>query len=131
MSIVVLKLSVVKRKTEERPRKFAHCAGEIFQRWEQVQKSVKDTRCRSVRIYRYRCCRYKRTFRHYPEGASRKDQTERLQLFVVICWKLGLSLRSVSLMLSGLGLSLSHMTVWRNAQGRTQQLNRQNQWRSV
>ena len=54
-------------------------------------------------MYRYRCCRCRRTFRHYPEGTTRADQTERLRLFAVICWRLGLSYRGVSTILSGIG----------------------------
>jgi hypothetical protein len=28
-----------------------------------------------VKVYRYRCCSCRRTFRHYPEGVDRADQT--------------------------------------------------------
>jgi transposase-like protein len=126
MSILVLKLPDVKRKREERPRGCPYCKGETFQRWGQVKKPVKDTRCRNVRVYRYRCCRCKRTFRHYPGGTSRADQTKRLQLFAVICWQLGLSHRGVSKILSGLGIQLSAMTVWRDAQDQERELRRQN-----
>jgi transposase-like protein len=126
MSILVLKLPDVKRKREERPRGCPYCKGETFQRWGQVKKPVKDTRCRNVRVYRYRCCRCKRTFRHYPGGTSRADQTKRLQLFAVICWQLGLSHRGVSKILSGLGIQLSAMTVWRDAQDQERELRRHN-----
>ncbi len=131
MSIVVLKLPDVKRKTEARPRKCPYCEGETFQRWGEVQKPVRDVRRRSVRVYRYRCCHCKRTFRHYPAGSSGADQTERLKLFAVICWKMGLSYRSVSRMLSGLNILLSPMSVWRDAQAQGQNLRKQNQWRKV
>lgn len=77
MSIVVLKLPDVKRGREERPRKCPYCEGEIFQRWGQVKKPVRDMHCHQVKVYRYRCCRCRRTFRHYPEGTSRADQSER------------------------------------------------------
>ena len=42
MTILVLKLADVKRKTEERPKECSYCNGEIFQRWGQVRKPVKD-----------------------------------------------------------------------------------------
>ena len=93
MSIVVLKLPDVKRKTEERPRECPYCNGEIFLRWGRVKKPVKDMRCRNVWVYRYRCCRCGRTFRYYPEGTTRAGQTERLRMFAVICWRMGLSNR--------------------------------------
>lgn len=131
MTILVLKLPDVKRRTEERPRECPYCEGEIFQRWGQVRKPVRDTRCRGVRVYRYRCCRCKRTFRHYPEGTTRADQTERLRLFAVICWRLGLSYRGVSTILSGIGVSLGHMTVWRDAQEQEKKFRRQNERKPV
>ncbi len=101
MSIVVLQLPNVKRKTEERPKRCCYCGGQTFQRWGYVNKPVKDVRVRNVKVYRYRCCHCWRTFRHYPEGSSRADQTERLRLFAVLLWTLGLSHRAASLILSG------------------------------
>src|SRR5215207_3275497 len=121
MSIVVLKLPDVKRKREERPRKCRYCAGETFQRWGQVNKPVKDMRVRQVKVYRYRCCQCKRTFRHYPEGNSCADQTERLRVFAVLLWRLGLSHRASSLILSGLQVFVSHMLIWRDVQAEAQQ----------
>jgi transposase-like protein len=131
MSIIVLKLPDVKRNREERPKECPYCAGETFQRWGQVKKPVKDMRCRKVRVYRYRCCRCGRTFRHYPDGTTRADQTERLRLFAVICWTLGLSYRGVSTILSGLNTLLCPMTVWRDAQEQEGKLRRHNQWKPV
>ena len=131
MSILVLKLPDVKRHTEERPRECPYCQGETFQRWGQVRKPVRDTRCRNVRVYRYHCCRCKRTFRHYPGGTSSADQTERLRLFAVICWTLVWSYRGVSTILSGLRIKLCSMTVWRDAQEQEQKLRRKNDWKPV
>lgn len=82
-------------------------------------------------IYRYRCCQCQRTFRHYAEGITRADQTERLRLFAVICWRLGLSYRGVSMILSGLRVSLCPMMVWRDAQEQEQKLRRRNEWKPV
>ena len=131
MSIVVLKLPDVKRSTEERPRQCPYCAGITFQRWGQVNKPVKDVRVRNVQVYRYRCCRCKRTFRHYPEGNTRADQTERLRLFAVLLWTLGLSHRASSWILSGLQVRMSHMTIWRDVQGETQKIKKRNHWKPV
>jgi transposase-like protein len=131
MTILVLKLPDVKRQTEERPKECPNCAGEIFQRWGQVRKPVKDMRCRNVRVYRYRCCRCRRTFRHYPGGTTRADQTERLRLFAVICWRLGLSYRGVRTILSGLGAFMSAMTVWRDAQEQEEKQRRHDEWKPV
>ncbi len=131
MSIVVLKLPNVKRSTEERPKECPYCAGETFQRWGQEKKPVKDMRCRKVRVYRYRCCRCGRTFRHYPDGTTRADQTERLRMFAVICWRMGLSYRGVSIILNGCNTMMCPMTVWRDAQEQEQKLRRQNEWKPV
>ena len=129
MTIVVLKLPDVKRKSEARPKKCRYCEGETFQRWGQVNKPVKDVHVRRVKVYRYRCCRCKRTFRHYPEGNTRADQTERLKLLAVLLWKLGLSHRASSLILSGLRVWVSPMTIWRDAQAAAHQIQRTNRWK--
>jgi transposase-like protein len=102
MSIVVLKLLDLKGKTEERPKQCPYYKGETFQRWGQVSKSVKDVRVRQVKVYRYKCCHCRRTFRQYPNGSRRADQTERLRLLAVVMWSLGLSYRSASLILMSL-----------------------------
>ena len=131
MSIVVLKLPKVKRKTEERPKQCVYCKGETFQRWGQVHKPVKDVRVRNVKVYRYRCCHCGKTFRYYPAGNSQADQTERLRLFAIILWKLGLSYRASSLILSGLNVLVSFMTIWRDVQTEAQQMKRRNQRKPV
>jgi hypothetical protein len=122
MTIVVLKLPNVKRSTEERPQECPYCGGGTFQRWGEVRKPVRDTRRRNVRVYRYCCCQCRRTFRHYPDGTTRADQTERLRKFAVICWRLGLSYRGVSTILNGLKIVLCPMTVWRDAQEQEKKL---------
>lgn len=131
MSIVVLKLPNVKRQREERPCRCPYCTGETFQRWGQVSKAVKDVRVRNIKVYRYRCCRCKRTFRHYPEGASRADQTERLRIFAILLWRLGLSYRASSLILSGLHVWVSFMTIWRDVQEAARQIQKRNHWKPV
>ena len=131
MAIVILQLPNVKRKTETRPKKCPYCPGETFQRWGRVRKAVRDSRFQSVGVYRYRCCRCQRTFRHYPAGVDRADQTERLRKLAAICWVLGLSLRGVSMVLSAFRITLSHTTVWRDMNEATQKLSRQRQWKPV
>ena len=131
MSIVVLKLPAVKRKREERPKQCPYCAGETFQRWGLVKKPVKDIRIRKVQVYRYRCCHCQRTFRHYPEGNSRADQTERLRVFAIVLWRLGLSHRASSLILSGLQVLVSHMMIWRDVQAEAQTITKRNHWKPV
>ena len=131
MAIVVLKLPVVKRKTESRPSRCRYCEGNTFQRWGGVNKPVKDVRVRNVKVYRYRCCGCQRTFRHYPEGNTKADQTERLKLFAVLLWKLGLSYRASSLILSGFNVMVSFMTLWRDVQAQSQKMKKHNHWKPV
>ena len=131
MAIIVLQVPKVKRRMEIRPQQCPYCQGETFQRWGKVKKPVKDNRYRSVQVYRYRCCHCQRTFRHYPPGVDRADQTERLRKLISILWVMGLSLRSVPLALSAFNLSLSHTTVWRDLQEQAELLKKQRKWQPV
>ena len=116
MSIVILQLPDVKRKTEKRPHECPYCQGETFQRWGKVIKPVKDNCYRTTRLYRYCCCHCGRSFRHYPEGVDRADQTQRMRKLAAIMWVLGLSLRNTCTVLAAFGVKLSHMSVWRDVQ---------------
>jgi transposase-like protein len=131
MPIVVLQLPNVKRKSETRPRYCPNCQGETFQRWGKVGKPVRDHRCRNVQVYRYCCCHCHHTFRYYPQGVDRADQTLRLRKLVVIYWVLGMSLRSVVLALSPFAVQLSHMSVWRDLQEEADLLEKQRHWKPV
>lgn len=131
MTIVVLQLPDVKRKTETRPQKCPNCPGETFQRWGKVYKPIRDNRYRSARLYRYRCCHCRRTFRYYPSGVDRADQTQRLRKLVSLLWVLGLSLRGVCTILEAFGISLSHMSVWRDLQEQMEHLEKQRHWQPV
>lgn len=131
MAIVTLRLPDVKRKTTTRPQKCPDCSGETFQRWGQVSKPVKDPHFRSVQVYRYRCCQCHHTFRFYPEGVDRADQTERMRKYAAILWVLGMSLRSVRLALGVFNLSLSHMSVWRDLQEQAELLKARRKWQGV
>ncbi len=131
MAILVLKLPDVKRKTEIRPKECPYCQGETFQRWGETSKPVRDPRCRTVKVYRYRCCRCGRTFRYYPEGIGRATQTKRLQVLAVLCWTFGMSYRQVSWILSALRIPLCAMSIWRDAQSQAESIQRRNHWRQV
>lgn len=131
MPIVILRLPNVKQKTETRPQECPYCSGETFQRWGKVRKPVRDNRYRSVRVYRYRCCSCQRTFRHYPEGVDRADQTQRLRKLVALGWVLGMSLRGVMTFVSAFGVRVSHMTVWRDLQEQAKMLEKRRRWQSV
>ena len=59
------------------------------------------------------------------------DQTERLRLFAILLWKLGLSHRASSLILSGLKVLVSHMLIWRDVQEEAKKIKKANHWKPV
>jgi transposase-like protein len=54
-----------------------------------------------------------------------------LKLLAVLLWKLGLSHRASSLILSGLRVWVSHMTIWRDVQAEVQKITKRNLWKPV
>jgi hypothetical protein len=85
----------------------------------------------NVQVYRYRCCSCHRTFRDYPEGVDRADQTQRLRKLAAIYWVLGMSLRATQIALSAFGIKISPMTVWRDLQEQAEQLGGRRRWQPV
>ena len=131
MSIVVLQLPEVKSKKEERPQKCPYCAGEIFQRWGQVKKPIRDQKIQTVGVYRYRCCRCRRTFRDYPEGVDRADQSRRLRKLAALTWMLGLSYRGLVGVFAAFGVKIGRMSVWRDVQELGQSRQKECKWQPV
>ena len=131
MSIVTLRLPEVKYCQEERPRRCPYCPGETFQRWGGAGKRVKDPWLGEVWVYRYRCCRCRRTFRHYPEGIDRGQQTARMRAVAAIGWILGMSYRGSSRYLSIFRIQLSRMSIWRDVQQRARELSQARYWKPV
>jgi transposase-like protein len=131
MSIVILQLPEVKYSQEARPSRCPYCPGETFQRWGGAGKRVTDPHLDEVLVYRYRCCRCRRTFRHYPQGTNRVRQTARMRALAAIGWIFGMSYRSSSRYLSAFGIGLSRMSIWRDVQQRAKQLERERQWKPV
>ena len=131
MSIVTLRLPEVKYCQEIRPHQCAYCQGETFQRWGGAGKRVRDPRMGEVWVYRYRCCRCRRTFRHYPEGIDRASQTERMRALAAIGWTLGMSYRGLSGFLAGFGIRLGRMSIWRDVQEHARQLEKERYWKPV
>jgi transposase-like protein len=113
---IVLRLPEVKEEAEGHPTRCPWCGGSTFQKWGQERRRIKDPQVKVVTIRRYKCTQCQRTFRHYPEGVSRAQQSRRLRQVSVVMWSLGLSYRSIALVLSVFGLVLSHMSGWRDVQ---------------
>jgi len=76
MSIVVLKLSDVKGVAEDRPTHCPSCKGDILRRWGGSVRKIRDQRVKVAIVYRYRCCRCRHTFRHYPAGVDQAQQSQ-------------------------------------------------------
>ena len=131
MPIVTLHLPDVKYSQEERPSRCPYCHGETFQRWGGVAKRVSDPYLREVWVYRYRCCRCRKTFRHYPMGIDRASQTQRMRALAAIGWTLGMSYRGLSRFLSGFGIQLGRMSIWRDVQQRAKGLEQERHWKPV
>jgi transposase len=116
MAIVTLRLTDVNSKIEERPLGCPHCGSMILQGWGKVSKQVRDTQLVQVEVQRYRCTSCGRTFRYYPKGVSKADQSLRLQQLAAIMWTLGLSCRGVTGLLGAFAIRLCHMSAWRDVQ---------------
>jgi transposase len=130
MSIIVLKLPEVK-VSAERPSQCPACKGDILQRWGGQVKRVRDPYVSEVLVYRYRCCRCRHTFRHYPSGVDQAQQTQRLRQLAGLCWVLGLSYRGIAALLSVFQVGISRMSAWRDAQERAKGLVRGRMWKPV
>ena len=128
MTIVLIQLPEVKGIEENRPQKCPYCAGETFQRWGGRVRKITDPQIKEVIVYRYRCCSCGRTFRHNPQGVTRARQSERMKKLAAISWSRGLSHRGVSLILTGFGILLSHMSSWRDVQKEGCILQRRIEW---
>ncbi len=116
MSRLRFTLPRVKSVPDTRPSGCVHCGSVLLNRHGTVPKRVKDLYVREVSVHRYRCVDCVRTFRHYPEGVDRHDQSMRLKGLAALVWALGLSHRSIRRTLAALGCELSRMSGWRDVQ---------------
>lgn len=128
---IVIQLPEVSRQENARPHKCPHCKGETFQRWGEYRRQVKDPKIKSVRVSRYRCTVCRHTFRHYPQGISRAQQSARMKQLAVVCWALGLSYRGIEKVLSVFGLELGRMSSWRDVQAAAERLRGRTKWKAA
>jgi len=118
MAIITLRLTPVNARSEDRPVGCHYCGSAVLQKWGTVTKPVRDSQLERVVVQRYSCTPCRRTFRHYPPGIERADQSLRLQQLAVLCWQFGFSTRNVSGLFNAVGVSLADMSVWRDVQKR-------------
>ena len=99
-----------------RPRACRYCGEPILHRHGTATKPVCDHRLREVEVHRYKCLHCSRTFRHYPGGVSKKDQSEdqseRTVVLAALMYALGLSCSVASHLLSALGRAIHPSGSW-------------------
>ena len=107
------------------------CKGTHFKAHElHCPKPVRDTRHSQVTTRRYRCLKCQRTFRVYPIGVSRDQQSDTLKGLSVLLYILGLSYQGVADLLDALQYPLSKSTVYENGQAAGQRaIELRRQWR--
>lgn len=93
------------------------CSGTHFKLHQATcPKPLRDTRHAQVTAQRYRCLKCQRTFRVYPTGVSRDQQSDRLKGVSVLLYVLGLSYQGVADLLESLDYPLAASTVYANVQ---------------
>jgi transposase-like protein/predicted RNA-binding Zn-ribbon protein involved in translation (DUF1610 family) len=124
-----IRLSVpeVKPLPEGRPSKCPWCGRQVTHRT-QVHPSRRflDLKLSSAATVRFSCPACGKTFHHYPQGVTRKQQSARLVVFATLLYSLGLSTDATAKVLEILGVKISKSTVWRDAQEVGLGLRRQN-----
>lgn len=76
---------------------YADCSGRAFHLRQEVVKPLRDTVYQEVQVRRYQCVKCKRTFRVYPEGATRAQTLQRVKGLAVMLYLLGLRYGATSL----------------------------------
>jgi transposase-like protein len=94
------------------------CGGRFFKRHglRGEEKAIRDLNDDQVKSFRCRCMRCNRTFRVYPQGISRAQQSDRLKAITVLLYALGLSYGAVADFLTALAVAVSKTTVYNNVQ---------------
>ena len=80
------------------------------------RKAIRDPRYERVQSFRHKCLRCGRTFRVYPQGVSRAEQSDRLKAVSVLLYVLGLSYGAVADFLEAFGVAICKTTVYDNVQ---------------
>ena len=106
----------VKLRPSERPATCRYCGHWRLHRHGAVRKSLRDHRVAQVRVERYKCAACGRTFRHYPDGVTAQDQSQRTVVLAAVLYGLGLSCAASAAFLTAIGVSIARMSVWWDAQ---------------
>jgi transposase-like protein len=97
---------------------YEECAGHHFKQHglRGEEKAVRDLNYDQVKSFRCRCLRCGRTFRVYPQGVSKAQQSDRLKAITVLLYALGLSYGAVADFLTALAMAVCKTTVYNNVQ---------------
>jgi transposase-like protein len=106
----------VKLRPTERPATCRYCGHWRLHRHGQVTKPVIDHRVSEVVVERYKCMGCGRTVRHYPDGVTAQDQSQRTVVLAAVLYGLGLSCAASAAFLRAIGVPIARMSVWRDAQ---------------
>ena len=77
---------------------------------------MRDTEYEEVTAYRYKCMRWGKTLRVYPQGVQKSQLPQRVKGMGVLLYVLGLSYAAASLMLEALEIFESKSSVYRAVQ---------------
>lgn len=114
----------VNTRPTTRPQACVYCGHWRLHRHGTVSKPLRDHRQTEVTVVRFRCVACGRTFRHYPDGVTARDQSQRTVVLAALLYGFGLSCHAAAHLLGGLGVAVCGMTVWRDAQAAGEALRR-------
>lgn len=132
-----IRLSVpeVKARPDDRPSRCPRCGGQVLHQAQvHPRRRFIDFKIATAMTIRYACSACGKTFHHYPQGVTRKQQSARVVVLATLLYTLGLSTDATAKMLQLLGAGISKATVWRDAQEVGLGLRRRNhhcQWGKV
>lgn len=106
-----------KSNLEEPLKRLCPMCGSPVYKWNSVEKAVKDPDINLIRAKRLRCKMCSRIFVIYPQGVTKRAQTERLRALNILLYTLGFSYDKVSKVLEVLGCPLKKSTIWENVKG--------------
>ena len=98
------------------PEQCPRCGNATFHSHGFVSKPIRDTRLDQVRPRRIQCTACGHTLRVYPQGVTRRDQSERLRGLSIFLWLVGVSYRGVADVLIGLSANLQKSQIFDNVQ---------------
>ncbi len=114
----------VKSRPEDRPKRCPYCGSNYLHRHGSLTKPVKDHQVKQVVVHRYRCAQCRRTFRYYPKGVGRSDQSQRLTVLAAVAWALGLSTRAIEWLFEKFDARIGKSTALRDVRAVSDQLKR-------